>query len=290
MVATSTDSIKVPDKKIVSLETTNIAPRVEGSVLKIWSRIKNGDIMVKLILPDTNSEYQSRITIQISCGQIMDEDISLIEGDLIRVQGYMTYSTNMETTKEFLSRAGKKSILETYPTLDEIASQKVLRPAIYLVPTTLEYLKKNTELKLNNTRIEGVVSRIWSHETSQYATIAVLDNHYHFDQPVDKQKNPHEFVVWFKDGMVGGREINLVPKKSENKGVHVGDRVRVIGHIEEYYTPETLRRFLLRMQKVEVLASIPNANDIGAITATSSQCAIVAEKIIHYTNFKTSGY
>jgi hypothetical protein len=202
-----------------------------------------------------------------------------MEGDIIEVIGWLSTTTINETLKDFLSRGDKKEILTAYPELGAISRIKSPKEITAILPSKIRQLGGEELGEVNLARIEGSVVSVWTHKESKYCRLMVYDSHQH----PDKNKT-HFITVWFKDGRVDGRSIELLPKDSEITGIHVSDRIRVTGPLEELYRPESIREFLLRMKQTQVLTTLPNAGEVGNLTVMRPQSAVLANTIVHYSS------
>jgi hypothetical protein len=296
MVATSSNETVMLDKPI-KLNTTP-SPRVtisysrntdrnhievEGQVIKIWSRL-NGDVLVRISMPGREKDSIRHVNLLFEGGKLQGKDVSLMEGDTIEVQGSLSTSSHYETLKEFLARCEHAEIIQTYPELDAIANFKNQRSINCVIPSTIEYMEKELMGNLNMVHIEGTVSSIWDYMGSKYCRLNIHDNQTYRDpKKGDHRRFPYT-IICFKNGTVDGRQVNLLPRNSEEAGIHIGDRIRVSGPLEEEYVFESLRNYLMRMRKVDLLTNLPNAGDVGDISSKYIQSIVLAKIIIQYSS------
>jgi len=86
---------------------------VFGTVTKIWSRT-GGDVYARILTQGkAEEEHPPRLTIMIPKGKIGGQDISLMPGDALLVQGWISDGPYNESLKNFLSRAKRETAFDT---------------------------------------------------------------------------------------------------------------------------------------------------------------------------------
>jgi len=257
-----------------------------GLVTKIWAR-STGDVFVRLSIGEVSQDEGSsepgtldaRLTLQLPNGQVNGQDISLLKGDVLHVNGYLSDITQWETLRDFLLKARQISLLERIPELSQGLDAQVKRMLTCVIPETLEVMhEKASPITLQSTaRMEGVVARIWEYGGHLFVRLAVYDHHsFGTGTPGNhgrERRIPNYVTVQFTNEQVDGRGVNLKIK----------DRIRVYGILGSRVYSENLRSFLLSAHKADVLAILSDGQAPDEVWIAYVQTCLVAHKMIQYT-------
>jgi len=249
-----------------------------GEVTRIWAR--GGDVFARLdtaILQSTGESAVNvipRATLRFPAGQVAGQEVSLLKGDRLRLSGYLTDLNQTETLADFLRKAEKLDLLQTIPELAGLEAH-ARRAITCIIPENLEHVEAFAPL--NSVCLEGVIAKVWDYDQHKFARLAIYDRHTQVtDQPGKNgrpRRIPHYVTLQFSNGQVAGRAVNIKPK----------DRLRISGSLIDRPYSEDLRNFLLDARQAEVLARIPNSDDVGELRIRRSSVCIVVQTMIQFT-------
>jgi hypothetical protein len=134
------------------------------------------------------------------------------------------------------------------------------------------------QFHLNHVEVEGIVTRIWARRSDVLARLAVYDEHTEIIDPEGgnngrPKRKAHYVTVLFEEGKIAQVPVTLKRK----------DRIRVSGYLRDEPYSENLRRFLLKAQKVELLAELPNSDELAEIRVARVATYIVARALVQFT-------
>lgn len=253
-----------------------------GAITRIWQR--GQDVFARLAArpspdPDDSSaepepQASQHATLYLPGGQVDGQEASLFKGDRLRLSGCLVDLPKTETLRDFLLRAEKPELLNEIPQLCALDIQQ-RRAMTCVLPAELHVLPTIPEL--NTVRLEGVVARVWEFDRHRFVRLAVYDSHTRSTGEIGKngrvRRIPHYITVQFTEGAVGGRPVALKVK----------DRCRVSGVLIDRPYSESLRSFLLDAHQAEILAEIPNSDDLGDLRVRRSSACVVAQTLIQFT-------
>jgi len=249
-----------------------------GEVTRIWSR--GGDVFARLDTGDPQPPGESapnvipRATLRFPGGQVAGREVSLLKGDRLRLSGYLVDINQTETLADFLRRADKLDLLQPTPELAELNAQ-ARRAVTCIIPESLERVEAPSPL--NSGCLEGGIAKVWDYDQHRFARLAIYDRHTQVtDQPGKNgrpRRIPHYVTLQFTNSMVGDRAVSFKPK----------DRLRISGSLIDRTYSENLRTFLLDARQAEVLARLPNSDDIGELRARRSSVCVVVQTMIQFT-------
>jgi hypothetical protein len=253
-----------------------------GVVTRIWQR--GQDIFARLAArPGADAEEAAaefdlqanqRATLYLPGGLLNGQEASLCKGDRLRLGGCLVDLPQIETLPDFLQRAGKPELLSEIPALRALEI-RLRRAMTCVLPETLQVVSALPEL--NAVRLEGIAARVWEYDGHRFVRLAVYDRHTCLTGENGKhgraRRIPHYITVQFTDGAVGGRAVSLKVK----------DRCRVSGILIDRPYSESMRSFLLDAHQAEILAELPNSDDIGDLRIRRSSACVVAQTLIQFT-------
>lgn len=134
------------------------------------------------------------------------------------------------------------------------------------------------QFHMNRVEIEGIVTRIWGHRLDILARLAVYDRQTEIIDPEGgsnglPKRRAHYVTVLFEGGKIKNTPVTLKRK----------DRIRVTGYLRDQPYFETLRKFLLKAQQVELLAELPNSDKLAELSVSRVATYIVADSLIQFT-------
>lgn len=267
---------------------------VTGRVTKIWSR-DDGTIYARIELPPGNSGRPQRATVAFPNGAVSGEPISLMAGELIRVSGYASDITYVET----LGNAAERIHFEGQPIhgslfdgdkLPELAVHKNLfvhRSMMGIIPESLEYAPKSAD---NQITVDGVINRITEHAGDNDAVdliirLAVFDRHTETTGtfgPKGERRKPHYMSIKFAGGRVDNRQVH-VQKNGSGDGLKMGDRIRITGKLGEMVHYSDLHRWMVEARAASIIATLPSADKLSQYYVMVAAGMITAERIIQFT-------
>lgn len=269
--------------------TTSLTPErfdanqveLSGVITRIWAR--RGDIFARL---DTNNAPESndertlhRATLCFPAGLVNGQEVSLLKGDFLHLTGYLEDLPGEETLRDFLFKAGELNLLEEHPALGKLEG-RTRRAMTCVVPETTcisaaSNVSKN--VPANAIRIEGVVAKTWDYDGHRFARLAVYDQYTRTTNQPGKNGRPHRIphyvTVQFENGQIAGRPVSLKAK----------DRCRISGLLVDRPYSENLRTFLLDLRQVNVLAELPNSDDLAEIRIRRSSACVLAQAMVQFT-------
>jgi hypothetical protein len=263
-----------------------------GVVTKIWSR-SDGDVFARMRMDrlrapgdqliEEEDEVESnsvdaRLTVRFPNGQLNDQDISLLKGDVLRVRGYLSDTTQWESLRDFLLKARQPDLIQKIPDLAAAFNAQVKRAVTYVIPEMVEFIQGGKDVPLVNTaRLEGVVARVWEYGGHLFTRVAVYDQHTTTTGEAGNngrnRRVPHYITVQFTDEQVDGRTVGLKAR----------DRMRVTGSLGSRVYSENLRSFLLSAHQGQVLATLSNGDAADEVWTAYIQTCLLAQTLILYT-------
>ena len=251
---------------------------LSGVIARIWAR--GSDVFARLDTgepsPDDDEDkaMTPRATLRFPLGLVGDREVSLCKGDWLRLTGYLEDLPRDESLRDFLLKAGKSALLDEQPELQALDG-RARRSLTCVVPETLQ--PAFVQERFNAVRVEGVVAKAWEYDSHRFARLAVYDRHSTVTTRPGKngqpRRIPHYITVQFSDGEVNGRLVSLKTK----------ERCRISGFLVDRPYSEELRTFLLDAHQAEVLARIPNSDDVAGIRVRRSSACVVAQTLIQFT-------
>jgi hypothetical protein len=132
-----------PSEFLVSTPERFDANQVElvGLVTKLWAR-STGDVFARISvgeIPEPGDDhlkdrsFDSRLTLLLPAGQVAGRDISLLKGDVLHIQGYLSDLTLWESLREFLLKARQSGLFERIPELAPAMGVQVKRMTTWKV-------------------------------------------------------------------------------------------------------------------------------------------------------------
>jgi len=243
---------------------------LDGAVQRAWAF--GADVLVRLALDGAADAQPNTVTLCLPGGCAGGEMITLLKDDRVSVSGYLVDSPYLENGQQFAERS-RSDLLQTVPGLGAVTTERV---STHVVIETLRIITASNPAPVNEVIVEGVVSRLWSRGSQQFARLAVYDEHTLLDGRVGKNGRPwrkaHYVSVHFVDGNINGRSIRLEKK----------DRLRVHGKLGERRYRESLAMFLLRAGQIGLLANVLNADDVRETRVPRSSTYITAGSMIQF--------
>lgn len=248
---------------------------LSGVITRIWAR--RGDIFARL---DTSSTQQNdnsallRCTLRFPNGLVNGQEVSLLKGDGLHLTGYLENLPGEETLRDFLLKAGELALFESYPELEQLTG-RTRRAITCVIPETVQVVHPNAPL--NAARIEGVVAKVWEYDQHRFARLAIYDRYTRLTGQPGKngrpRRIPHYASVLFEGGQIDNRPVSLKAR----------DRCRVSGLLVDRPYSENLRTFLLDSHQAEVLAALPNSDDLAQLRIRRSSVCVLAQTLIQFT-------
>jgi|GEM_PF-3307893 len=252
--------------------------QLAGVVQRAWSA--GPDILVRLALvakpdePGAPENQPASVVLRLPQGCIGGQNITLLTGDHVLVNGYLADAPYIESGQQFAERS-RKDLLEAMPALGAVTTERI---STHLVVTALDFLPGAPSEPINAVTIEGVVSRAWEHRGQKFARLAVYDSQTQADGRIGKNGRPwrkaHYVSIHFADGQVDGRAVNVQKK----------DRLRVHGQLGERRYRETLAAFLLRAGQIGLLSDVPNADTVRETRVSRSATYVTAHALIQFSH------
>jgi hypothetical protein len=255
-----------------------------GLVNRIWAR--GSDVFARLDTGEPSSDEDEddtrgygvstihRATLRFPLGQVGGREVSLCKGDWLRLNGYLEDLPREETLRDFLLKAEKLALLDEQPALQALEA-RARRSLTCVIPEKVE--PAFAQELCNAVRIEGVVAKVWEYDGHRFARLAVYDRHSTVTTRPGKnghpRRIPHYITVQFSDGEVNGRTVALKAK----------ERCRISGALVDRPYSENLRSFLLDTHQAEVLAQIPNSDDVAELRIRRSSACVIAQTMIQFT-------
>jgi hypothetical protein len=258
-----------------------------GLVTKLWAR-STGDVFARISvgeIPEPGDDhlkdrsFDSRLTLLLPAGLVAGRDISLLKGDVLHIQGYLSDLTLWESLREFLLKARQSGLFERIPELAPAMGVQVKRMTTCVIPESLEVFDpKAIHPNLYSlARLEGVVARVWVYGGHCFTRLAVYDQHTHLTglpgNHGRRRRIPHYLTVQFPHEKVDGRSPVLKPR----------DRIRVSGPLGSRVYSENLRTFLISARRADVLAGLSDGQAPDEVWTVYVQTCLVADTLIQYT-------
>ncbi|MBI9047105.1 MAG: hypothetical protein JEZ06_21645 [Anaerolineaceae bacterium] len=257
---------------------------VTGQITKIWSR-RDGNVYAGLDL-EPGKERGLQATLLLVNGEVNGEMVSLMTGDQVSVSGWVQDVPYEETLQDFLVRAKKPDLLREAK-LEELKGITIQRAMTCVVPEDL-LIDHSKEIEAaNDVRLEGMVARIWAYSDHVFVRLAIYDSH---TEILEAKKKPvrqaHYVTVQFTGSQVGGRPVKILSSKNGHVagGLRKGARLRVAGKFLHRWYRESMKEFLERSKRLDVMQLIPDSDRIAAGTkANYLQSVIEADQMIQFT-------
>jgi primosomal replication protein N len=258
-----------------------------GMVTKIWAR-SSGDVYVRVMISECppaqddtleGRAFDTRLTLLLPKGQVNGQDLSLLRGDLLHVNGYLADITQWETMRDFLLKARQPGLVERVPELAPALGVRLKRVLTCVIPETLEVLGPAAQKVTlqGSARLEGVVARVWQYGGDLFTRLAVYDQHTLMTSLPGNhgrmRRVPHYLTVQFPGQRVDGRQVSLKQK----------DRLRVSGSLGSRVYSENLRSFLISAGEAARLAQLSDGQAPDEVWTVYVQTCLVAHTLIQYT-------
>jgi hypothetical protein len=223
-----------------------------------------------------------------------EQDITLMVGEKVNVQGWLEDVPYEESFAAFLERAGRSNLIEQYVELTSLRDRTIQRALTVVTPTKTQNLlnidSSTEENPENVVRLEGLVVRTWAYSRNLYVRLAVYDEHsanIGGDGNAGLPRRQARYVtVQFTDGSVDGRALRL--GKSGRGDLQPGvirrdDRIRVSGRLKGRVYVETMREWMSRAKCTDVTSALPNVDTLlDGVKARYGQVVIEATKLIQF--------
>ena len=223
-----------------------------------------------------------------------EQDITLLVGEKVNVQGWLEDVPYEESFAAFLQRAGRSSLLEQYSELAPLRDRTIQRALTVVTPTATQNIPDIAggiqEDPENAVRLEGIVVRAWAYSRNLYVRLAVYDEHaatLEGDGNAGLPRRQARYVtVQFTDGEVDGRALRL--GKSGGSDLQPGvicrdDRIRISGRLKGRVYVETMREWMSRAKCTDVTSTLPNVDTLlDSVKARYGQVVIEATKLIQF--------
>ena len=130
----------------------------------------------------------------------------------------------------------------------------------------------------NSVEIEGIVTRIWSHRDDVLARLAVYDRYTKISDPHGgkdglPRRESHYVTLRFEAGQAGGQPISLRPK----------EHIWVSGHLEDQPYRQSLRKFLHKARRADLLEAFPEGEDPSRIRVFRVGTYVIVGSLIKFT-------
>ncbi len=223
-----------------------------------------------------------------------EQDITLLVGEQVSVQGWLEDVPYEESFAAFLQRAGRSDLFEKYAELAPLKDRTIQRALTVVTPAATRNIPATPggaeEDPENAVRLEGIVVRVWAYSRNLYVRLAVYDEHaatLEGDGNAGLPRRQARYVtVQFTDGEVDGRALRL--GKSGGHDLQPGmirrdDRIRISGRLKGRVYVETMREWISRAKCTEVTSALPNADTLlEGVKARYGQVVIEATKLIQF--------
>ena len=242
--------------------------KVSGVIQRLWSR--GADILLRLAVAGRSAEHADQFTLVIPGGGLDRLSPTLMKADRISVVGHIQDFPYLETGLQFAERSrSAEKLLSAIPSLGEIVSERM---ATWVVVHSLEAEAGPA----NEVILDGIVSRVWNRREQLFARLAIYDPYTEVIEKTGKnnrlRRQAHYASVHFLDGIVQSRSVKLAQK----------DRLRVRGVLSERRYSESLAMFLMRTQKIGLLANAADADELREIRVPRAATYVVADSLIQF--------
>lgn len=277
-----------------------------GTIGSVWG--KHGDVFARLTLStrgrliENEPRHTAHVTLRFAQGMIATTPVSIMQGDLMRVQGYLVHREYQETLRRFLDEAHALHFLDCVHPSDLPAWRELTltrRNGLVNVRcmsmlradgTALEVLGEPAPIPSssnNHVLLEGIVARVWEYrhneETDLFARLAVYDEH----TPIDSKRTgnfgrarrmAHYATIRFENGSLpSGGTVRLREKM----------RVRISGQLRDLAQVVTLRDELLKTGSPAVAAMMQRVTDPSQLSEILNQqesLHVLADAIVIYSS------
>jgi hypothetical protein len=223
-----------------------------------------------------------------------EQDITLLVGEKVNVQGWLEDVPYEESFAAFLQRAGRSNLIEQYVELAPLKDRTIQRALTVVTPTATRNISdidgSTEEDPENAVRLEGLVVCTWAYSRNLYARLAVYDEHATIlegDGNAGLPRRQARYVtVQFSDGEVDGRALRL--GNSGGSDLQPGvirrdDRIRISGRLKGRIYVETMRKWMSQAKCTEVTSTLPNVDMLlEGVKARYGQVVIEATRLIQF--------
>lgn len=267
--------------------------RLAGTIIRLWGR--NGDVFGRLRvstrgeLPEADDAHSCYVNIRVPNGTLNGSPVTLQQGDIARVEGYVAHTSYEETLRKFLSVAGESKFLDLHVPPDDLDAWRSIqfkRSNAIINAQGIELAAANAKKKkdnnpINSIDLEGIVARTWEYRRDdsidRFARLAIYDQF----APIADGRNgkngrpfrqPHYVNVLLPSN---GRQVNVALKQ----------RIRVIGEFRDRGHRVTLHESLMALGStdvVDLMGRVINAEVMEQINVQQESLHVRATAVVAY--------
>lgn len=273
-----------------------------GRIIRLWGRA--GDVYARLrvsnrgVLAEDDDSQSTYVTLRFPQGAVRGKPITLREGELVRVSGYLTQHQIEVSLRRFLDAAGEADFLQSvvsddlpaWRTITFQRSSNVLNVrALRLLEGAREPTRGEQEADeddesasnaVNHAVLEGIVARRWNYprngSVERFVRLAIYDRFTRTAKAEGRRGLPRRLAHY----------ANVLLPEDERINPQLKQRLRVSGSLRDRGHRVTLHEALLSMGKsevVELIQRLPDASRVHTISAQWESLHVQAEAVIMYS-------
>lgn len=266
-----------------------------GRIIRLWGRA--GDVYARLrvsnrgLLAEDDDAQSTYVTLRFPQGTVRGKPITLGEGELVRVSGYLTQHQIEVSLRRFLDAAGEADFLKSVPSDDAPAwhaitferNSNVLNVRALRFPTDEQEDADDESVSnaVNQAILEGIVARRWDYprngSVERFVRLAIYDRFTRTMATNDQRGLPRRLAHYVNVQLPDSERINPQPKQ----------RLRVSGSLRDRGHRVTLHEALLSTGKsevIELIQRLPDASRLHTISAQWESLHVQAEAVIVYSS------